>query len=218
MLKLNDVTLVVVTSVKHDENVKALKHSIKDIEFESVKFISDIKPESLPDNVEYIKCDKLDYVGFSRFTFLELWKYVDTKFSLLVHHDGFIIRPDLWDDDFLNFDYIGAPWEYSETAYVTDYGEHVEQGNGGVCLRSKKILEMPSKLGLSLQERQGYYNDDGNFCVYQRKTFLDNGIKYAPKELAAKFSTEIWIPGVSTESFAFHGFGHNDHIKYKGLL
>jgi hypothetical protein len=49
-------------------------------------------------------------------------------------------------------------------------------------------------------------NDDGNFCVYHRKTFLENGIKYAPIEIAAKFSREVWIPGISrTDTFAFHG-------------
>lgn len=218
MLELKNVTLVVVTSVKHEENVKALKQSMNGIEFGDVKFISDIKPESLPENVKYIQCEKLDYVGFSRFTFLELWKYIDTEFSLLVHHDGFIIRPDLWNPEFLNFDFIGSPWPYSETSYLTDDGEHVRVGNGGVCLRSKKILELPTKLGLELEQRQGFYNDDGNFCVYHRKTMLDNGIKYAPIELAAEFSTEIWIPGVSRESFAFHGFGHNDHEKYRNLL
>lgn len=213
MLQLKNVTLVVVTSVKHEQNVKALEKSMEEIEYGAIKFISDIRPDSLPENVIFEKIDPITYDGFSEFTFLKLHKYIETEFSLLVHHDGFIVRPELWDPDFLKYDYIGAPWPYSETAYITDYGEHVDQGNGGVCLRSKKLLEMPTKLGLELQHRQGFYNDDGNFCVYQRKTFLDNGIKYAPKELAAKFSTETWIPGISRESFAFHGpHPHNRHF------
>lgn len=206
MLNLKTVTLVVVTSVKHEQNVKALKHSMEGISYGSVKFISDIRPDSLPENVEFHKIEPISYDGFSEFTFLKLHRYIETEHSLLVHHDGFVVKPHLWTNEFLEYDYIGAPWQYSETAYITDDGEHVDQGNGGVCLRSKKMLELPTTLGLTLQHRQGFYNDDGNFCVYQRKAFLDNGMKYAPKEIAAKFSTETLISGLSTESFAFHGF------------
>lgn len=218
MLELKDVTLTIVTSVKHEQNVKAMIKSMEGISYGAVKFISDIRPDNLSENVEYVNCDKLSYDGFSEFTFLKLWKYIDTKFSLLVHHDGFVVRPDLWNPDFLNFDYIGAPWAYSESSYVTDDGEHVLVGNGGVCLRSKKILELPTQLGLALEQRQGFYNDDGNFCVYHRKTMIENGIKYAPIELAAEFSTEILIDGVSKESFAFHGFGHNNHEEYRKFV
>jgi hypothetical protein len=71
-----------------------------------------------------------------------------------------IVRPELWSNDFLEYDYIGAPWMYSDTSYITDEGEHVPVGNGGFCLRSKKFLEMPTKLGLKLDHRQGFYNHD----------------------------------------------------------
>ena len=212
MLDLKTVSLVVVTSVKHEQNVKALKKSMEGITYGSVKFISDIRPDSLPEDVEYHKIDPITYDGFSEFTFLKLHKYIDTEHSLLVHHDGFVVNPEMWTDDFLKYDYIGAPWPYSETAYITDDGQHVDQGNGGVCLRSKRMLELPTKLGLVLQHRQGFYNDDGNFCVYQRNTFLENGMKYASKELAGQFSTETWIPGISRPSFAFHGFHPHNKI------
>lgn len=216
MLNLPDVTLVCVTSVKIDQNVKALKQSMEGIKYGDVKFISDICPEDLPKNVKYVKCDKLSYDGFSEYTFLKLWKDIETSHCLLVHHDGFVVRPDIWSDEFLNFDYTAAPWPYSDTSYITDDGEHVDVGNGGFCLRTKKMLELPTKLGLKLEHRQGFYNDDGNFCVYHRKTFLENGIKYAPKEIAAKFSTEIIIPELSQESFGFHSFIH--HPQFESCL
>lgn len=209
MLNLDNVTLVCVTSVKIEQNVKAVLKSMEGIKYGAVKFISDICPENLPKNIEYVKCDKLSYDGFSEYTFLKLWKDIETSHCLLVHHDGFVVRPHLWKDYFLDFDYVGSPWMWSENSYVTDYGEHVPVGNGGFCLRSKKILEMPTKLGLKLEHRQGFYNDDGNFCVYHRKTFLDNGIKYAPIEVAAEFGTEVIIPNISKPSFGFHGFANN---------
>ena len=94
MLKLKDVTLVCVTSVKIEQNVKSVIKSMDGIEYGSVKFISNIKPD-LPKNVEYVECDNLTYDGFSEYTFLKLWKHVDTSHCLLVHHDGFVVRPDL---------------------------------------------------------------------------------------------------------------------------
>jgi hypothetical protein len=206
MLNLPDVTLTVVTSVKIDQNIEAMIKSTNGIQYGKIKFFSHEFPKNLPCFAEFIECKKLDYIGFSRFVFCELWKYIDTKFSLLVHHDGWVTNPENWDNRFIDFDYIGAPWAYSDQAYVTDYGEHVRVGNAGVSIKSKRILEIPTQLGLRLEERQGFYNDDGNFCVYHRKTLLENGIKYAPIELAAKFSREKWIDGISRrDTFAFHG-------------
>jgi hypothetical protein len=206
MLNLPNITLTIVTSVKIEQNIDAMIKSTNGIQYGDIKFISHEHPRTLPHFAEFVQCEPLDYVGFSRFTFHELWKYIDTDFSLLVHHDGWVTSPENWDNRFLDFDYIGAPWAYSNDSYTTDYGEHVRVGNAGVCIRSKKLLEMPTKLGLELEGRQGFYNDDGNFCVYHRKTFLENGIKYAPIELAAKFSREVWIHGISrTDTFAFHG-------------
>jgi hypothetical protein len=217
MIELNNVTLVVVTSVKIDQNIIALKKSMNGIKWGAIKFISHEKPEGLPDGVEFVKCEKITSIDkFSEFTFLELYKYIDTEFMILVHHDGYISRPELWDNEFLKYDYIGAPWEYSDNAYITDYGLHVDVGNGGFRLSSKKLLELPTKLGLKLEQRQGYYADDGNICVYHRRVFLEHGIKYAPVEVASKFSTEKWIEGISQEeSFGFHGFIWNRNEKYR---
>ena len=169
MLNLEDVTLVVVTSVKHEENVKALIKSCDGIKYGKVKYISDIKPHNLPNFVEYVECEKLDYVGFSRYTFLELHKHIDTKFSLLVHHDGFVVNSSLWCDEFFNYDYIGAPWQYSETSYITDNGVHVNVGNGGVEKIKEKIKayghqEFNNEYVLSRIE----YNVNNNLDIFDR--------------------------------------------------
>ena len=206
MINLKNVTLVAVTSVKIEQNIDALIKSTNGIQYGDIKFFSHEYPKNLPTFVKFVQCEPLTYDGFSKYIFLDLWKYIETDFCFLVHHDGWATSPENWDNRFLNYDYIGAPWAYSDNAYITDYGEHVRVGNAGVSIRSRKLLEMPTKLGLKLEERQGYYNDDGNFCVYHRKTLLENGIKFAPIELAAKFSREVWIDGISRlDTFAFHG-------------
>ena len=49
MLKLPNVTLIALTSVRIPETIKALEYSCRNIEFGKVKLASNIKPENLPD-------------------------------------------------------------------------------------------------------------------------------------------------------------------------
>ena len=165
-LVLDRVTLIVLTSVRIDENIEAMKRSMNGIKWGAVKFISHEKPQGLPDGVVFEECNRLNSIDdFSRYTFLELHKHIDTEFMILVHHDGWITRPSLWTDDFFKFDYIGAPWPWHETAYKAPNGEHVVVGNGGMRLTSKRFLELPTKLGLDLEgeladDGKMYYGDD----------------------------------------------------------
>jgi hypothetical protein len=79
-------------------------------------------------------------------------------------------------------------------------------GNGGFSLRSKKLLDIPSNFNMPFLEERGFYNEDGNICVYNRDFLLEHGIKYAPVDIAAKFSREILIPEyASIVTFGFHG-------------
>ena len=48
--------------------------------------------------------------------------------------------------DFLKWDYIGAPWPLSYEAFVDPFGRHIRVGNGGFSLRSRKFLEVPTKV------------------------------------------------------------------------
>ena len=45
---------------------------------------------------------------YARYMIYHLNEVVDTNFVLTIQHDGFIINPDAWRDDFLDYDYIGA--------------------------------------------------------------------------------------------------------------
>jgi len=64
----------------------------------------------------------------------------DVRFRLAQQHTGFPIRPDLWDDGFLQWDYIGAPWTNGVV------------GNGALCLESRKMMD--AKLTLPRQTEQ----------------------------------------------------------------
>ena len=52
----------------------------------------------------------MDFLGYSRLIIEDLHKYFDTSHCLIVQSDSFVVDSDLWKDEFLDFDYIGAPW------------------------------------------------------------------------------------------------------------
>ena len=54
---------------------------------------------------------------------------------LIIQHDGFILNHKAWDNEFLNYDYIGAPVYWMGNKLI-------EVGNGGFSLRSKKLLKI----------------------------------------------------------------------------
>jgi Protein of unknown function (DUF5672) len=210
MLKIPNTTLIAVSSVKIEATIFALQASTAGIEFESVKLVTHDKPKDLPGSITYEQCPKINNLDeYSKFVIYDLTKHVETAHCLLIQHDGFVLRPEKWENEFLNWDYIGAPWKVSPDSYIDRHGEHIRVGNGGFSLRSKNLLEIPSKFSMPFLEERGFYNEDGNICVYNRDFLLSHGIKYAPVEVASRFSKESYIPEYANmETFGFHGMGN----------
>ena len=124
---------------------------------------------------------------------------------LYVQAHAWILHPDLWDDNWLQYDYCGAPWPIVENSYITNNGERARVGNGGFSLRSKKLLDLPKKMNWGLREEQGWANEDGNIVCYYCKEMLENGIKYAPLDVACKFAYENTVPeNIGIKTFGFH--------------
>jgi len=215
MLNLENVTLVSVTSVNLEKTILALKYSMKGIKFNEVLLLTD--KDVFPNDIKTIKIDKLDYIAYSKFIVYELHKYINTDFALIIQNDGFVINPDKWDDKFLEYDYIGAPFpippSHDNISYRDPFGNLIRVGNGGFSLRSKKILSLPTKLNLEWKPYFGYYNEDGFFAVHNKHIFEDNGCKFSPVDLAARFSIEKETPEtVGVTSFGFHGkSNHNNN-------
>lgn len=144
-------------------------------------------------NVEFKKSPTLGSMkGYSRFCINIIPKFINTDYYLMIQPDGFIVNPNKWDDAFLEYDYIGAPWprclHFSQIGYTV--------GNGGFTLRSKKLIEATKDLiydenplmeyGLNCT----YVPEDFFYGVRYRLLLQSRGIKFAPIDLAAKFSIE----------------------------
>lgn len=206
-IQLPDVTLLTISSIEIEKAIKALEKSREKIDFGAVKFISHERPDNLPGDIIFEKCQPINNATtYSAIVFSRLTEYVDTEYCLLIQYDSWVINPEFWRNDWLQYDYIGAPWAYKNDAYIChDTGEHVRVGNGGFSLRSKKIMSAPWVYQLPLLQEQGWYNEDGNICVYHRKKMLRLGIKYAPLEVASVFSYENPVPeNIGLKTFGFH--------------
>jgi hypothetical protein len=193
-IKLPNVSLVAVTDINLAEHIEALEKSCEGIEWGDVQLIQP-------------NLGSID--AWNKFIVYELHKYITTDFAFLIHADGYVVRPQAWRDEFLAYDYIGAPWPLpvDDYSYRTPDGELVRVGNS-VSIRSRRILELPSKLNLPWKSYYGNTNEDGFLCVHNRAVLESNGIRFAPLDVAKHFSKEHEIPeNEGIETFAFHTLG-----------
>lgn len=223
MLDLSKVTLIAIDNTNRISNtIKAIYTCIEQANFGSVKlltskdYIKRYQDELCNDRIflEEMFYPITDINLYSKYVLYELYRHVDTEFCLLIQDHAFIINPDSWTNEFFEYDYIGAPWPYVENSYLTPYGEHIKVGNGGFSLRSKKLLEVPLKKEIPFDCTTGdfykHFNannfaEDGNICVHNRHLFIEEGCKFPPVELAAKFSYESAVPeNQGIIPFGFH--------------
>ena len=121
---------------------------------------------------------------------------VDADAILVIQWDGMPHSVQHWDDDFLNYDYIGAPWGNCD--------ESVAVGNGGFSLRSRKLLETLKKLKIKCNTSlQDWDAEDVVICKHYRDKIMSLGCTFSPYLLARAFSIENLGHGLS--SFGFHG-------------
>ena len=137
-LQLKNVTILCLDGVNPNNGLKALLYSMKDIDFAEAIIISHKSPDNIPDNVQFRQIEQLTHEDVSPWMLHELYKYINTDHCLTIHSDGFVINPQLWDNDFLKYDYIGAPWSHT----IPYYGQKYRVGNGGFSLRSKNLINL----------------------------------------------------------------------------
>jgi Protein of unknown function (DUF5672) len=183
------------------QNIERLKMAAdiceKGFSFGSVKLLTSIDDT----DPRVVKIDPIDStIAYSDFCIKELWKYIDTDYALIFQHDGFILNPDAWTNEFLEYDYIGAPWYYLKNIHV---------GNGGFCLRSKKLMKL---VGENYIKIGGNFHPEDMWICNKAKPFLESkGIKFAPREIANKFSKEGDERGIFWNGeFGFHGLKYTD--------
>lgn len=202
MLELGNVTLWSCVWTPHDAIVdrifRVVRYCTKVAKFGDVVFFSCMETGIQPDcGWRIVRIQRLNMNGWNLFVNREVPKHINTKFCMSVHEDGFIIDESLWSDEFLQYDYIGAPWPNGIV------------GNQGFCIESNRLLgqkrHLPSRPG------DGEIPSDEFICVTHRQRLERSGIRFAPQHVAERFSTEMY--GDEKPSFGFHG-RNQAHRKY----
>lgn len=153
-----------------------------------------IAHEAVDDAVRFERIEPLpSREHYSEFVLRRLHEHVATPFVLLVQWDGYVVDPGQWTGDFLDYDYIGAPWHWHHDA--------MNVGNGGFSLRSRRLLELLAAPGLP---ETGGQPEDHYICRTLRPLLESrHGIRFAPREVAERFAYECSHP--ERPSFGFHG-------------
>lgn len=191
--------------------VKIATHCCSSITFNSVKIFSGCththKSKRLL-NFEHIPISIHSIDAYSNFIVKDLHQYITAEYCLIFQHDGFIIHPNAWSNEFLRYDYIGAVFPKAGWSQVN------RVGNGGFSLRSKKFMEYCSTLHYS-----DLVNEDKFLCVDHYEDITSQGFKFAPPSLAAHFSIEeeTEYNYNNTSSFGFHGSSRRPHLYERTL-
>ena len=214
MINLYNVTCFITEWEEKEKEVLELLQKLKEnINFKKIIFLKQSN-EYFDDYVEndidikYLK--KMTIIEYNNFCVQRLNQYIDTDFCMLVQLDGHPINFNLWDDNFLKYDYIGAPW-LSNHYWVVHTNNII--GNGGFCIRSKKFLEESAMLDYSFEKYQT--NEDVFLCCFAGNYLKSKGITFAPYDVAVKFSIEK-IENSNydiTNSFGYHGKEHIEVAK-----
>src|SRR5262245_49781462 len=115
MLKLPDVTLVLIETRQHELGRLALEDCERLVEFGDVLVFTD-RPLQFMDRGRHIipVPDWPKKIGWSRCYWQEVAPHLITSHALHIQWDSWVVAPEMWRDEFLAYDYIGAPWWYKD--------------------------------------------------------------------------------------------------------
>lgn len=199
MIPLPNVTLVIADTVNYGQAINAIQKSLREIKPARAIFFTDIVLE-LPE-IDVITIPHFyNKKAYSKWMMKELGKQdITTSHILVIQHDGFVLDGSAWDDAYLEYDYVGAPWLETDGFNV---------GNGGFSLRSMKLHRALAEDNLI----KGRQPEDAWICrVYRDGLEEDHQIKFAPDVIAHKFSYELHEP--KDKTFGFHGNFHPPYME-----
>jgi hypothetical protein len=170
-----------------------------------------------------IKVIKTNYENLNQNTYskiiasLDFWNLLMGEKILIYQEDSIIFKNNI--DDFLHYDFIGAPWskEHNKVGYTNDLLVYIDidkyicVGNGGLSLRTKKcMIDVINKRSIhdikpidsTILDKDEVVAED----LYFSKTIQDFNLgKVADWDTAFKFSTECFY---NPDSFGGHAWWH----------
>jgi len=181
--------------------LNAIQRCTQGLRFDEILLITD--QDWQVDGVTVVRCEPIRSAEeYSRFMLGDFHRHIRAPHFLVVQWDGFVMHAEKWRDEFLEYDYIGAPWPHRDHAV----------GNGGFSLRSVRLHEAVSRL-----PQPECHPEDSFICLWNRPQLEAQGLRFAPLALAREFSAET--DGYEYRPFGFHRFGNfNEAYDEAGLL
>ena len=192
MLNLSNVTLLCVETRDPELAHWAIDRCLVGTRFAKVVLITNINlVNNKRADIEYAQAPPIATTkDYSNLLLTGINQYVVGSHVLIIQWDSFITHPNLWRNEFLDYDYIGPVWPHHPQTPV---------GNGGFSLRSVKLLQAIKRPSFIRKHPEDYC-----ICV-DNKDFIEKecGIQFAPSEVAEQFAVERseWH-----DAFGFHGF------------
>jgi len=172
--------------------LRALQHTLAGFPAGQVIVFSD-RPQAWPgfDVVRIPTLTRIEH--YNRLITRQLAEVLQRDRVLVIQYDGFVLNPQAWQPLFTHYDYLGAPWPQFPECGV---------GNGGFSLRSRRLVDAVARLDYAdLSEAEDLF-----ICRRMRPVLEAQGLRFAPRDLAARFSVEF--PAVPWPTFGFHGIFH----------
>lgn len=196
---ISDVTLIGVETRAHKLALAALADTASKAAFGEVIICTD-QPGlmELSGARHVIIPDYRDKIAFGLFYYTEAAQHARTSHVLLMEWDAGINDPAMWSDEFLEYDYIGAPWPWLET-------KGLSVGNGGFSLWSKRLADF-----VYANRERFPIATDVLVAQVHRPAIEAAGFKWGPPDVAARFAYEGWTvngalrPTSRPSSFGFH--------------
>jgi glycosyltransferase involved in cell wall biosynthesis len=190
---LDKLTAVAFATTQVNGAIHALIETGKQLPAKKLKLFTPHELQNIPENIEVVKIAALPSVeSYSTFVMKELVNHIDTEHCMIVQQDGYVINGSAWSDEFVAYDWIGAPWFWDKVV-----------GNGGFSIRSKRLMEELAK-----PEYTDLHPEDDKICRAYRKQLEAKGFTWAPAHVADKFSIEnqgLDLKGKYTGQLGWHG-------------
>jgi hypothetical protein len=207
-LDLLNVTAICLQGRKSDFDVSLISRLKKNFKFmttffnfKEIIYISDVDPEV--EGVKYIHTDPISYYEYNKWCLHNMSDYITTDYALSFQDDGWPLNPELWSNEFFEYDYVGAPIGRNQNIQF-----HPEDriGGGGFTLRSKKLIEFTKNFDFH-DIPGGHPNEDTFITTVLRDKIYENGMKICPYHIARKFVVQMPIDDEHNlyTSFGFHG-------------
>ncbi len=226
MKHLPNVTLISYDNTDDpSRTLRALEFSSREIKFADVVLVCR-KTTQHSNGTTIQRVHERGYPAAMGFEIAGLVNYIQTDFALCIHHDGYVINPNAWRDQWLKYDFIGAPWPRGPHNNHPGKSEYPNGrvGNTGFCLKSRAFMQATAEMrdlffkASRHPDRFGQqYAGDTFCCQHQRPALEQRGITFAPVEVAAAFAWESnieEIPGDRPNAFGFHNFA----LENKGMI